>query len=76
MKARSLLFIPAHDQRKIEKGLHSDADIVIFDLEDAVADTEKETARQTLKQQLQLWSKHTFPASPQIYVRINGIRTA
>ncbi len=75
MNARSLLFIPAHDLRKIEKGLHSDADIVIFDLEDAVADTEKETARQILKQQLQLWSKHTLPASPQIYVRINGIRT-
>jgi citrate lyase subunit beta / citryl-CoA lyase len=42
---RSLLFVPAHDARKLAKGLDSGADALIIDLEDAVPEAEKPRAR-------------------------------
>ena len=46
---RSWLFVPADSERKIAKALDSDADAVIFDLEDSVAPAQKATAREILK---------------------------
>jgi len=46
---RSWLFVPADSERKITKALDSDADAVIFDLEDSVAPTQKAAARDILK---------------------------
>ena len=43
---RSLLFVPAHDARKLTKGLDSGADALIIDLEDAVPAAEKVRARE------------------------------
>jgi citrate lyase subunit beta/citryl-CoA lyase len=43
--ARSWLFAPADSERKMEKATASAADIVIFDLEDAIAKEEKPKAR-------------------------------
>lgn len=43
--ARSVLSIPAVNQRMIEKGLASDADMVFLDLEDATAPSQKVEAR-------------------------------
>lgn len=43
---RSLLFVPAHDTRKLTKALDSGADALILDLEDAVPEAEKARARQ------------------------------
>lgn len=43
---RSLLFLPASNPRAIEKARHLAADMVILDLEDAVKDSEKASARQ------------------------------
>lgn len=42
---RSLLFVPADSGRKIAKALETSADVVILDLEDAVAPSAKEEAR-------------------------------
>jgi citrate lyase subunit beta / citryl-CoA lyase len=42
---RSLLFVPAHDARKLAKALDCGADALIIDLEDSVPDTEKSRAR-------------------------------
>ena len=42
---RSWLFVPADSERKIAKALESDADAIIFDLEDSVAPAQKEKAR-------------------------------
>ena len=50
---RSLLFIPGDDARKLEKGLGTDADALIFDLEDSVAEANKDEARQITAQALQ-----------------------
>ncbi|MGH3019286.1 MAG: aldolase/citrate lyase family protein, partial [Gaiellaceae bacterium] len=43
--ARSLLFAPGNDERKLEKALAAGADAVVADLEDAVPAAEKEAAR-------------------------------
>jgi citrate lyase subunit beta/citryl-CoA lyase len=45
LNARSWLFAPGDSERKMEKAADSEADIVIFDLEDAVAEQAKPTAR-------------------------------
>ena len=44
-KLRSMLFVPADSERKLEKSLASPADVLILDLEDAVADSRKPVAR-------------------------------
>ena len=43
--ARSFLFVPGNDERKLRKALSSGADAVIADLEDAVTPPEKAAAR-------------------------------
>ena len=46
---RSWLFVPADSERKIAKAIESEADAVIFDLEDSVAPARKAEARAILK---------------------------
>ena len=46
---RSVLYIPAANQRAMEKARTLAADAIIFDLEDAVAPAEKAGARGLLK---------------------------
>lgn len=50
---RSLLFVPGDDERKIERASASDADTLIFDLEDAVAPARKDDARSRVAARLQ-----------------------
>src|SRR5579884_2463268 len=64
---RSWLFVPADSERKIAKALDSDADAIIFALEDSVALANKAAARDILKQ-LPKRSER-----PQLWVRINPI---
>ena len=49
MPPRSWLFVPADSEKKIAKALDSDADAIIFDLEDSVAAERKAAARDMLK---------------------------
>jgi citrate lyase subunit beta/citryl-CoA lyase len=63
---RSYLYVPGSDERRIEKALASEADAVVFDLEDAVAPSRKEEARETVAKALR--SGHEKP----VFVRING----
>lgn len=67
---RSLLFAPASSPRKMQKALASDADAVIFDLEDSVAVAEKGAARQAAAALL------AVPREKPVYVRINGTSTS
>jgi len=66
---RSWLFVPADSEKKIAKAIESEADALIFDLEDSVAHAQKATARQILKD----LGKST--GGPQWWVRINPLRT-
>jgi citrate lyase subunit beta / citryl-CoA lyase len=64
---RSWLFVPADSEKKIGRAMESDADAVIFDLEDSVAPTQKAAARQILK------SLGKRSGGPQWWVRINPL---
>ena len=64
---RSWLFVPADSERKIAKALESDADAVIFDLEDSVAPAQKAAARSILK------SLPKRSNGPQWWVRVNPL---
>jgi len=68
-RLRSLLFVPAHDARKIEKSRELRPDAVVVDLEDAVEPGAKDRARSALA---------ALPAHPSalVLVRVNGPRSA
>lgn len=77
---RSLLFVPADSEKKLLKSLTSGADVLIFDLEDAVSLARKDAAREilsaflaseTVAQSQAIQSGHT----PSLYVRINALDT-
>ena len=65
---RSLLFVPGNNPRFLEKSKSSSADIVCFDLEDSVPDSEKKTARNLIKEALK--SRNSYSSS--VYVRTNS----
>jgi len=64
---RSWLFVPADSERKITKALDSEADALIFDLEDSVAPAMKAAARDILK------SLSKRSDGPEWWVRINPL---
>jgi citrate lyase subunit beta/citryl-CoA lyase len=65
---RSLIFVPGNNSKFLEKAKSLKADIVCFDLEDSVPDSEKAAARQLIKSALKLRSSYTSP----IFVRTNS----
>ncbi|HVF36729.1 MAG TPA: CoA ester lyase [Sphingomicrobium sp.] len=67
---RSWLFVPADSSRKMMKALESDADAVIFDLEDSVAPSQKATARELLG-----LLPERADGEPQRWLRVNPIGT-
>ena len=69
--ARSWLFAPGDSERKMEKATASPADVVIFDLEDAVAESEKPKARTQISAFL---AKQPEDRS-RLWVRINPLQT-
>jgi citrate lyase subunit beta/citryl-CoA lyase len=71
---RSLLFIPADDERKLGKGLAAGADALILDLEDAVSASRKAAARTLAAQYLA--DTRQLKGGPRLYVRINALDTA
>jgi len=64
---RSWLFVPADSERKIMKALDSEADAIIFDLEDSVAPAQKGSAREILQ------NLPKRSGGPEWWVRINPI---
>lgn len=68
--ARSLLFAPGDSERKLAKAGASGADLVLLDLEDAVAAANKATARTLVAEHLRSAAR----AQPQ-WVRINPLDT-
>lgn len=67
---RSWLFVPGDDERKMTKALGGDADALLFDLEDAVADERQEVARQMVADVLAANPDRT---RQQLWVRINPL---
>jgi citrate lyase subunit beta / citryl-CoA lyase len=67
---RTMLFAPANHERRVAKALRSEASAVILDLEDAVAESEKELARNNALKVL------IAERLPKLYVRVNGLTTS
>jgi citrate lyase subunit beta/citryl-CoA lyase len=64
---RSWLFVPADSEKKIDKALSTEADAIIFDLEDSVVPERKAHARKLLKSLL------PRSGGPQWWVRVNPL---
>jgi len=70
---RSILFVPADSERKIEKSTTSGADAVVLDLEDSVSQSRLGYARDLVADYLQ----NKFDRNPQkIWVRVNPLNSA
>jgi len=67
---RSWLFVPADSNKKVLKALESEADAVIFDLEDSVAPAQKPVARELLT-----LLPERRDGEPERWLRINPIGT-
>jgi len=67
MHPRSWLFVPADSERKIAKALDSEADAIIFDLEDSVVPAMKPIGRDLLRNMLKR------SGGPQWWVRVNPL---
>lgn len=65
---RSLLFVPGNNPRFLEKAKSIPADIICFDLEDSVPDSEKKNARKLIREALKSRSQY----AADIYVRTNS----
>ena len=64
---RSLLFVPGNRQRMLDKAPTTDADALVFDLEDSVPLDEKHRARIMVSGALATVMR------PEAYVRVNGV---
>jgi citrate lyase subunit beta/citryl-CoA lyase len=65
------LFVPAMEERKIAKAMQSNADAVILDLEDSIADSMKDAARKHLAEYLN--RAGTTSDRPEVWVRVNSV---
>jgi citrate lyase subunit beta/citryl-CoA lyase len=68
MNKRSFLFVPGNRPERFDKACGAGADVVIIDLEDAVAVSDKSSARQAVA----AWLR----ADKNVYLRLNGADTA
>jgi citrate lyase beta subunit len=71
-RARSYLFVPASDARRVDKALASAAHAVIVDLEDSVVEAAKDAARRVVAARL----RTPRSGGGAQLVRINGLDTA
>lgn len=68
MKLRSFLYVPAHSERFIAKAHERGADAIILDLEDAVPEADKTTARDNLAATITSVTRNGAAA----FVRVNA----
>ena len=68
---RSLLFVPGDSEKKLEKAPACGADVIILDLEDAVAPAAKQQARGIVAEYLEAAKNR----KARLYVRVNALMT-
>ncbi|MEO7222183.1 MAG: CoA ester lyase [Devosia sp.] len=68
MRLRSMLYVPAHSERFLAKAHERSADAVILDLEDAVPEADKDSARNGLSAAAKSVSRN----GAMVFVRINS----
>ncbi|MBX0285576.1 HpcH/HpaI aldolase/citrate lyase family protein [Haloarcula salinisoli] len=69
MVRRSVLFSPGDDPEKLRKAVSFEADVVVFDLEDAVVPSAKAAARESVRDAL----ADVLPADAEVCVRVNPV---
>ena len=69
MKMRSFLFVPGDSERKFAKARSAGADVLILDLEDAVAPSMKEAARGIVAG----WIDQAGEVAAKLFVRVNPL---
>jgi len=67
MLIRTALFVPGNRPERIDKAFHTEADVVIVDLEDAVPPPEKERSRSIVREKI---ARHR---DRMIFVRVNAL---
>lgn len=65
---RSYLFAPGNNEKLLSKVFHAGADAVVLDLEDAVPASQKDTARERVREAL---ARLDPTGSPAVFVRVN-----
>lgn len=68
---RSWLFIPGNQKEKLKKSMTLDADVIVYDLEDAVPLQEKSAARTLVGQML----RERDVQNKNVFVRVNDVST-
>ncbi len=71
MRLRSLLFVPGDSDRKFARGREAGADVLILDLEDAVASAMKAAARARVAG----WLDQAEDVAARLFVRVNPLGT-
>lgn len=66
---RALLFVPGSSARMLQKAAATTADVLVLDLEDAVSPTEKESARQIVRDALPTLRQ----TGKELWVRVNAM---
>lgn len=64
---RSLMFVPAHNQKLLDSSLRRDADVLLLDIEDSVPVVDKQKARENIK----LFVKRPEAQGKMIFPRVN-----
>ncbi|KLO17277.1 citrate lyase beta subunit [Schizopora paradoxa] len=72
---RSYLYVPSSSERMLQKSLETPSDVIIYDLEDSVAQAQKTTARESLSKFLTTGHSKPLPESNRIAVRLNALHT-
>jgi len=65
---RSMLILPAHVRRFVEKAYTRNADVIVLDLEDSVPPAQKEEARRSLKDAVKIAGR----GGAEVFVRVNA----
>ncbi|PAV17277.1 citrate lyase beta subunit [Pyrrhoderma noxium] len=71
---RSYLYVPSSDERKLNKSLQTNSDVIIYDLEDSVDERSKDLAREKLHKFL-TDPEIVLPFRERIAVRVNAVST-
>lgn len=69
---RSLMFVPAHNQKLLDSSLRRDADVLLLDIEDSVPVTDKQIARDNIKEFVKRPESHGKLIFPRVNDRESG----
>ncbi|TCT03726.1 HpcH/HpaI aldolase/citrate lyase family protein [Paralcaligenes ureilyticus] len=73
LRLRTLLYVPSINLKAMQKAINLPVDVIIFDLEDSILESQKAQARMALKSFFEKQANHT--AGPRRVIRINAVES-